>query len=325
MTASSAVSDRRTSDAAAWAAVGALVIGVAAFQWRSPIPVEAKSLQVLAVTCAALSGAALFYRRIRRQENFAVMCIALMQVLLFSALGSILSYFLAREGGALWDGRLAGWDRAIGFDWLAFVNAVDAHRWLALPLRWAYMSLVPQIIVLVLVLGFTRRVAELRAVMLAAILCGTAAILLSPIFPAVGNYVHLGLTADDFRHVDPWAGNAHLDHFTALRDGTMTLLRLQHMEGIITFPSYHAGLAAITLFGFWSSGIAWLRWPGAAVALATIVATPVDGGHYLVDVLAGIAIAIPSIAAARRAIGWQPSAEMLRAWPFRRSRAASAP
>ncbi len=35
------------------------------------------------------------------------MCVSLSQVILFSAAGSILSYLLAREGGALWDVQLA--------------------------------------------------------------------------------------------------------------------------------------------------------------------------------------------------------------------------
>ena len=50
------------------------------------------------------------------------------------------------------------------------------------------------------------------------------------------------------------------------------------MQGIITFPSYHAGLSLVTLWGFWASRMAWLRWPGMLLAALTIVATPVDGG-----------------------------------------------
>lgn len=311
-----------TGESAAWALIGVLILAVGALQLRALLAIEPASMAALLTACGALGGTALFYRRVRMQENFAVICIGLMQVLLFSAIGAILSYMLARDGGALWDARLASWDRALGFDWLAYVRLVDAHEWLAAPVRWAYASLIPQIIVLVLALGFTMRLATLRRVLLAAIISGTITILLSTLFPAVGHYVHDGLTLADFQHINPWAGYAHQADFTALRNGTMASLRISEMQGIITFPSYHAGLATVTLWGFWASRMAWLRWPGAAVALATILATPVDGGHYLVDVLAGMAIGIIAIALAKPAIGWRPAELAVRSSPSRRSRAA---
>ena len=313
----------QTSDSAAWASIAFLGLGVIFAQLATPMPIAARSLQTLAIASAALGGAAYFYRNVRIRENFAVMCIALMQVLLFSALGSILSYLLARGGGSLWDSTFTNWDRALGLDWLGFVRAVDQHGWLVTTLRLAYASLIPQIIVLVLVLGFTGRLEKLRSVMLGAILCGTICVLTSPFFPAVSNYVHLGLTAADFRHVDPWAGYIHLADFNGLREGTMNQLDLSKMQGIITFPSYHAGLSAVTLWGFWTSGVRWLKWTGPIVALGTIVATPVDGGHYFVDVLAGIAIAAVSIVVAVKAVRWAPAWPRLTASPFRRSRAAS--
>lgn len=312
-----------TSDSAAWASIALLCLGVLIAQIASPMPVAAWSLQTLAIACCALSGAAYFYRNVRERENFAVMCIALMQVLLFSALGSILSYLLTRNSGPLWDSTFTAWDRALGLDWLVFVRAVDQHGWLVTALRLAYASLIPQIVMLVLVLGFTGRLEKLRGVMLGAILCGTVCVLASPFFPAVSNYVALGLTSADFRHVDPWAGYIHLADFNGLRDGTMGILDLAKMQGIITFPSYHAGLSAVTLWGFWTSGVRWLKWTGPIVALGTIVATPVDGGHYFVDVLAGIAIAVVSIVVACRAVRWTPARPRLTASPFRRSHAAS--
>lgn len=300
-----------------------LGLGVGAAQWQSPMAIDPRSLQTLAIASAALGGAAWFYRNVRSRENFAVMCIALMQVLLFSALGSILSYLLARGGGSLWDSTFTAWDQSLGLEWLGFVRAVDRHDWLVTALRLAYASLIPQIILLVLALGFAGRLEKLRAVMLGAILCGTVCVLASPFFPAVSNYVHLGLTAEDFRNVDPWAGYIHLADFNALREGTMASLDLSLMQGIITFPSYHAGLSAVTLWGFWTSGLNWLKWTGPIVALGTIVATPVDGGHYFVDVLAGITIAAVSIAIASRAVRWVPTVPRLTASPFRRSHAAS--
>lgn len=311
-----------TSESAAWVLIAGLLLAVGALQLRSPLPIEPASLTALTIACMALGGTAIFYRRVRKQENFAIICIGLAQVLLFSAIGSILSYMLAREGGALWDARLASWDRALGFDWLGYLHWVDRSPALTALLNLSYGSLIPQIIVLVLALGFTLRVAELRTVMLAAMLSGTICILISAFFPAISYPAYLGIGASDFRNVNPWGGHVHMADLKALRDGTFTELRLSAMKGIITFPSYHAGLSLVSLWGFWASRMAWLRWPGMALAALTIAATPVDGGHYLVDVLAGMAIAAVSVAAAVRAVRRTPALPRLTAWPSRRSREA---
>lgn len=317
--------DRPASgDHAATAALLFLALAIAACQWVEPLAIELRSMATLVFACGSLGLAATFYRRVRPRENFAVMCVALAQVILFTALGIVLSYLLARNGGDLWDSRLAQWDRAIGFDWLAYVRFFDQSAIAIAWLKLAYASLIPQVIVLVLVLGFTNRLAELRIVMLAAIVAGTVTVILSSLFPAVSNYIHLGLSARDFLHVDPFAGDVHMRDFNALRDGTSGALEFGKMEGIITFPSYHAGLSVVTLWGFWASRIAWVRWPGILLAASTIVATPVDGGHYLVDIIAGAAIAVLALAWSKRAICWMPAAAGFTAWPFRRSREASA-
>ena len=315
---------RQTSDYASWAAIALLACAILLTLWRAPMAVEAASLTTLATACAALGGAAYFYRTARPREHLAVMCTALMQVLLFSALGAMLSYLLARTDGALWDARLGQWDRMLGLDWLTFVRWVDQSRALTLFLRGAYASLIPQIILLILALGFAKRLAALRSVMLAAILCGIICVVISSFFPAISNPAYFGLTASDFRNVDPWGGYVHLADLQALRDGTFAQFRLSEVEGIITFPSYHAGLSMVTLWGFWISRMTWLRWPGMTLAGATIIATPVDGGHYFVDVFAGMAIAVLSIAVARRAVYWTPVRARLTASPFRHSHAASA-
>lgn len=297
-------------------------IGVA--ELGAPLALVAGSLAGLAIACATLVAVAHFYRTLRPREELASSCMALVQALLFSAAGSILSYLLARRGGAAWDSTLQAWDRAMGFDWLALVLFVDSHPLVATVLRLAYASLIPQVIVVILALGFRARFDQLRTFILAAILSGLAAVLLSPFFPAFGYYVHLGIGAGELRHVDPWAGYVHVADLTALRSGHMAALDLARMQGIITFPSYHAALATVTAWGFWNSRLNLVRWAGSVLSLLTIVATPVDGGHYLVDVIAGVALALASIAAAMRLIYLKPVLPSLTASPFRRLRAASA-
>lgn len=294
-------------DGAAWLILLGIFALVTLLQWRTPMWVEPAGLLPISLATLALGGAASFYAQVRVRPDFAAMCLSLLQILLFSTIGSLLSYLLAREGGPLWDSTLARWDSAIGFDWLSYVRWIDSHGWMVLPLKIAYASLIPQILILVLALGFSGRIRDMRRMIFAAMLCGTITILLSPLFPAVSNFVHLGLQSQDFRYVDPWAGYIHLADYQSLRAGTMHSLILTKAQGIITFPSYHAGLATVTLWAFCRTP--WVRWPGVITAILTIVATPVDGGHYLVDILAGIALASVCIALSSRSIDWR--------WPSR--------
>ena len=282
--------------------IAALVAGVVALELRSPLAIAVGGLASLATACAATLSAAFFYRRVRIDEKIVVTCVAITQALLFTGVASVLSYLLAREGGPLWDPTLQSWDKSIGFDWLAYVHFVDARGWLVLPYRLAYASLIPQVIVVIIALGLRGRVYQLRVFLAAMIGSGFVAVLLSPMFTAVGNYVYLGIEPSELQRIDPWAGYVHLNDLTTLRTGQMRLLELPKMQGIITFPSYHSCLAALTMWAFWKSGLGWLRWAGLAVALLTILATPIDGGHYLVDVMAGIAIALAAIAAATRLV-----------------------
>lgn len=310
---------RSSSDSVSWAVVAALIAAVAIVEFQSPLPIAIGSLLNLILACTALLGAAVFYARVRVNERFSACCIGLSQALLFSAAGSILSYLLARGGGGLWDETLTRWDRTLGFDWLAYAFAVDSQAWAALAFRLCYESLIPQTVVVILALGFSGRLEKLRTFILAAMLSGSIAVLLSPLFPAVGNFAFLDLNHSAFAHVWQSSDLADVRDFLAVRRGGMATLDLRNMQGIIVFPSYHGALATVTLWAFWKSGLRWLRWIGGAIALTTIAATPVFGGHYLVDVIAGIGLAVASIAAARRLVFLRVPLPAIRAWPFRRS------
>jgi membrane-associated phospholipid phosphatase len=85
-------------------------------------------------------------------------------------------------------------------------------------------------------------------------------------------------------------------------------------EGIITFPSFHAALGIIFIAGLWPIPV--LRWIGLIVNVLMIAATPVEGGHYFIDVLAGVVIALLCQLAARRIVQAVPAAT---AWKERRS------
>ena len=322
MTAS--IEKKASSNAAAWAFLLFLIFCLGAVEFADPVPITMRGILPLTVSCTTLWSVAYYYRAIRPVEKFAEMCISLSQVLLFSAVGIVLSYLAVRNNAPLWDETFVRWDKALGFDWMAAMHLVDSSRIAVGILFIAYGSLIPQIVFLICALGFMQKLEDLRTVMLAAMLCGAVCIFISAFMPAVAYPIHYGVTPTTFENVVPWAGFIKLGDFMSLRDGTIARLDFANMQGLITFPSYHAGLSAVTFWGFYRTGINWLRVPGMTLAFLTIVSTPIDGGHYLVDVIAGLAITVVALIAARRMIAWNPSLEGIRAWPSRRLREASA-
>src|SRR5262249_53845181 len=82
------------------------------------------------------------------------------------------------------------------------------------------------------------------------------------------------------------------------RDGTLRHLELLNLGGIVTFPSFHAASALLYAWALWP-----LRWARPLLVFINgmmLAATPLNGGHYFVDVIAGITVALVSIVAAHR-------------------------
>ena len=242
----------------------------------------------------AILAAAVAIGRIGGRPRLEAGATAFLQMTLFTIIGVVLSYALAARAGSLWDDRLAAADRALGFDWPAVFHAADgsaAALWIG---GIAYHSLTVQMIVAIVALSGMGKFDTLRTMVCAAILSGFVTILISGLTPAMGNLF------DPARYVHLWPSIAWLEQglISGLRDGSLRVLDLTMLMGIVSFPSFHATLAAIFIWAF--GAMPRLAGPGRAWAILTIVATPVFGGHYGVDVLMGLLLAPPAIVAAQR-------------------------
>lgn len=102
---------------------------------------------------------------------------------------------------------------------------------------------------------------------------------------AAGAYVSYGLASP--------GELATVAHFGQLRDGTMHVFDLGNMQGLVSLPSYHTALALIFVRS--------MRWTRVGFVVACvliglmILSTPTEGGHYLVDMAAGVGLwALPA-------------------------------
>ena len=265
-------------------------------QRHDPFAISAVRAIPAAVGLALLTGAAWIGRR-NGSPRLVAGATAFLQMTLFTVLGVVLAYAFAARAEPLWDARLAAADRALGFDWLALHRALDGWPVLIWVLGLAYHSLTVQMIVVIVALSGAARFATLRVTVCAAILSGFVTILISALVPAMGNLV------DPAGYRQLWPSIAWLERglIGGLRDGSLRTLDLTMLMGIVSFPSFHATLAAIFLWALRATPR--LTLVGQGWAVLTILATPIFGGHYGVDVIVGLLLAPPAIIAARRLTG----------------------
>lgn len=193
----------------------------------------------------------------------------------------------------LMDGPLMHADAALGFDWTAFIAFVDEHPLLAHLLAQAYGSFGIQLLILPLILGATGRYGRAYMMIVAyGVLCYVSSIV-SIWFPALGTYTLYGVTQDQLHNINAHYGFAFLHDFNAVRAQPEFVLSVVNASGIITFPSVHAAVALLCAWAAWD--VKPIRYVFAAWNGLMALSAVSHANHYLVDVIAGLAISAISI------------------------------
>lgn len=230
----------------------------------------------------------LVYGTVRRNAPLAQMSLYASLWVLFTAFGAIQTYLGATLAIPLVDPGYARADAWLGFSWLDWTRFVQRRPALGVALAAAYDSLLPQIagsIVLFALLRDRRRNTELLVSVMIGLCLTTAAFSL---LPALGPCVAAGRAAN-FLYLEP---------LRALRHGDQGVFALSRMQGIVSFPSFHAVLAVLIATAH--RGVRWSFPLVLGLDLVMLVSIPSDGGHYLTDILGGIAVAVLARLATQR-------------------------
>ncbi|MGU9981250.1 phosphatase PAP2 family protein [Phreatobacter sp. HK31-P] len=291
---------------AIWATAATLALLVAVTYPLAGLTLSFRDIALNAALCAVLLAGTACYTWLRPDERIARLLHAAPQFVLMTFFGGALSYSAMATNLPLWDATFDAMDKALGFDWPALLALKGRYPDVAALLKLAYFSMLPQMAVVIVALVTVRAFHELDRFILAFGLAALMTMAICAVTPslcagyfyrdAVATQPHLGLT---------WNSVAHV---LALRSGEMTFISMATAEGIVTMPSFHTVSAILFLIAFWH--VRWLRWPGLALNIAMLAATPVVGGHYLVDLIAGLAVALAARWLAVQAIGPQPAGDM---------------
>lgn len=231
--------------------------------------------------------------------------------LLFTAIalmGAATSYPIAAMSHGYADATLQRIDGMLGFDWLAWYRLVAAHpflQWLGIG---AYESIYVTPAVLLGWFAFHDERAAANRFLASFWLAAAITLALFSLMPAVGPFAYL------WHGPIPYMPRSELwqpDLIPQLRAHAVHIIDLGQLRGLVSAPSFHAAAAAIYLVTAWR--IPPLRWVLVPLNGAMLLATPVEGTHYLADIILGIGVAAGAMAVGslliqtpRRAGGAQP-------------------
>jgi membrane-associated phospholipid phosphatase len=279
------------------AAMGCVLLLAVALTRFSIEPLAFGIVMAIGVTLAAVAYLHVRLKGDQVDPKLVFMLGAVAQVIMVTAIVGPLSYVAAALDWPLQDRALAALDRAMGFDARTVILFVNDYPTLAGALGFGYGMIKWPLLAIPIVLAATRRFARLQQFVMALMLALMVTIVISIFVPAIGNYQLLGLTPTDVPNVNTIAFLLGQHDIPAVRDGSLRHLELLKLVGIVTFPSFHT--ASAVLFA-WAFAPVRFFGPAALVTnLLMIASTPVIGGHYLTDVVAGAALAIGAIAAAQ--------------------------
>ncbi len=218
-----------------------------------------------------------------------------MSVLTLSA--GTFTYLATSAAHPLGDAWLATMDRQLGFDWmglLTFANSNPALSWMLVKAYHSTGIVLAGVFVWLTLTVRAERLAETIAIFcLSSLGVGIGMLLI----PAAGAYTYYNPPHELFSNFSADAGMWHYKLFMTLRTDASPVIDLAKPEGLVTFPSFHTVLGIITTYALRDTR--WIAIPALLLNGTMILATLPEGGHHLVDVIAGGAIAVISIAVVR--------------------------
>lgn len=185
------------------------------------------------------------------------------------------------------DELLASGDALLGIDVAAVTHAVAAMPLLS---DLLYVMYTASGVLCVLAIGWHLvRGDRLRSWQVAGtlFLAMQATAIISIFLPARGAAAYLGLHTLQGSGLPHGAGTYAVGVFEHFYVGEELLVRLEHLNGVVCFPSFHTVVALTIVQAFAASPF---RWPAVVIGALTILSTIPMGGHFATDLVGGLLV-----------------------------------
>ncbi len=211
-------------------------------------------------------------------------------------LGAVISYPEAASTKGFVDPSLERIDRFFDFDWVGIYRVVVAHPLLQPLGRAVYASIFVSPAILLGYCALADRKDQARRMILSFWLGALLTLSWFPRVPAVGPLAYLWHGPIPYMPTSALY-QAHL--LPALRSHALSVVDIGALRGIVCMPSFHTTSAVLYMAAAWR--VRPLRVPLIALNAAMLLATPIEGTHYLADMMGGaligaIALTLTSLA-----------------------------
>jgi hypothetical protein len=276
--------------------------------------ITAKGIRVdyAGYSLCALAGAGVFilgqfYRKSGRDLRIAAALISGGLFILFTLVASVFNYMFLPVAFPAIDDVLFRVDAALGYSWPDIVIWAATYPWIGTILFFVYATSLPQLLVIVITLGFTGKERMLHHFLVTGVLGAFASIVFWIFFPTFGPSAYVQLPQWVSQTIPLAVDNTYGQGLSHLITGGVSYLSPKSVLGLIGFPSFHIFMAAMS---------AWFvprHWTVMAVILPVNLLMPlavlVQGGHHLSDVFGGLVAFAIVCAASARLLKWLSAKE----------------
>lgn len=248
-----------------------------------------------------------FYRKSGRDLRIAAALISGGLFILFTLVASVFNYMFLPVAFPTIDHVLFRVDAAFGYSWAGIVLWAATHPWVGTILFMVYATSLPQLLVVVITLGFTGKERMLHHFLVTGVLGACASIVFWIFFPTFGPSAYVQVPQWVSQTIPLAVGNTYGQELVRLTTEGVVYLSPKDVLGLIGFPSFHIFMAAMSV---------WFvprHWVVMAVILPINLLMPlavlVQGGHHLSDVFGGLVAFVIVCAGSARLLNWLASRE----------------
>ncbi|PHR19214.1 MAG: phosphatase [Sphingopyxis sp.] len=207
--------------------------------------------------------------------------------LLISLLGATATYPAAAATSGFADPALARIDAFLGFEWMGWYELVVDNPWLQTAGSLAYANIYMSPVLLLGGLALSGERARAQLFLVSFWLAAVITMLLFLAMPAVGPLAYLWQGPIPYM---PTSALYQAELLPLLRENLLGSVDLGALQGLVCAPSFHTAAAVIYIAMAWQCR--YLRWPLLLINGAMLLSTPVEGTHYLVDMIGGAMVGL---------------------------------
>lgn len=272
-----------------WLIIGAMIVVFTIGGWCLGICLDLRSAwkAILAIVCClAISW---FYRWLRPDPWIAFGARALAQLAIILSLGVLLTYVAAATNFPYRDGDFHAIDQWLGLDSVTYLRFFNERPHLYRVIAASYASIRLQTVLVVGALVAASKFERLQTYVIAVAAALAITLAAFIVLPAGNIYTGLNISPTNFPNLSLSGAFDHVAPLAAARNHTGYTIDFGALAGLISFPSFHT--ASAVMFSWAVFPLRKLRSWVFALNVLMVAGTPVDGGHYFIDLAGGLATA----------------------------------